>query len=178
MKKLLGLLIGTAMVFSACHNKNNESQTEEPAVVVEQPNSNNPYISENEAAEADVIEEDLSGKLITLSADDFVKRITEIDNPKGFSYKGTTPCIVDFYADWCTPCIKFKPTLEALAQKYKGRLIIYKINVDKAQDVCKAFDISNIPTLMFFNRNEAPRKMVGSVSSSEMDKIILDFLNE
>ena len=120
--------------------------------------------------------EDLSGKVISLTADEFLKRITDIDQAKGLRYKGKTPCIVDFYAEWCGPCMHLKPITEKLAAKYKGQLIIYKVNVDKAQEICQTLGISSIPTLFFFKPNTQPAKMVGTPSERELEKAIQEFL--
>ncbi len=124
------------------------------------------------------LKEDLSGNVILLSSEDFTKYVTDIDDPKGFRYKGHTPCVVDFFAGWCGPCMKLKPVLESLAKEYKGKIIVYSVNVDKASDVCQAFGIQNIPTLLFFNRTSQPKKMVGYVSQPELKKTFDDFLSE
>ena len=168
-----------SLAVCSCGLKNNKTEEEVLPQATESTNdSPNPYVSETEAEDAEVVEENLSGELISISASEFIEKVTEINNPKGFSYKGHTPCIVDFYADWCGPCIQFKPILAEMAQKYKGKVIIYKLNVDRAQDVCEAFGIQNIPTLMFFSRTQQPRKIVGSQSRSEIDRTIQDFIGE
>lgn len=178
MKKLVPVFLMLSLLVCSCGQKKNVEEEVFPQQTENTEDSQNPYVSDTEAEDAVVIEEDLSGELITITASEFIERITEINNPKGFSYKGRTPCIVDFYADWCSPCIQFKPILAEMAQKYKGKVIIYKINVDRAQDVCEAFGIQNIPTLMFFSRTEQPRKIVGSQSRSEIDRTIRDFIGE
>ena len=72
--------------------------------------------------------------------------------------------------------MQLKPITEKLAAKYKGQLIIYKVNVDKAQDICQSLGIQNIPTLFFFKPNTQPGKMVGAPSEAELEKAIEDFL--
>jgi len=176
MNRITLLLSATLLLLGACQwNGNRQKDADEDATATTT-ESGNPYISDDQAEETTALEEDLSGNVIALSADDFVKRITDIDNPQGFRYKGHTPCIVDFYADWCRPCMSIKPMMEKMAKKYKGQLIIYKINVDRAQDVCSAFGIQSIPTLMFFNTTDQPRKMVGAPTETEMENAIRDFL--
>ena len=72
--------------------------------------------------------------------------------------------------------MQLKPATERLAEKYKGKIIIYKVNVDKAQDICQALGISSIPTLFFFKQNAQPGKMVGAPSEAELEKVIQDFI--
>ena len=174
MKKHLLILLGAVLMFAACGQKKmSEQQTQEGT----KSNTEGSYDYLNPSDEEQTgTSEDLSGKVIALTAEDFLERITDIDQAKGLRYKGHTPCIVDFYAEWCRPCMQLKPITEKLAAKYKGQLIIYKVNVDKAQEICQTLGISSIPTLFFFKPNTQPAKMVGAPSERELEKTIEEFL--
>ena len=171
--KIQWLLCALVVVLVACGNSN-AKQTDEVATANEVTE-----ISDNQAATPAAEQSKVvAGELNVISSDEFVKLITDIDNPKGFQYKGTTPCIVDFYANWCGPCRQIQPMMERMAKKYKGKLIIYKLNVDNAREICDRFGIQSIPTLMFFKRTVAPTRMVGAPTESELDAAINDFLNK
>ena len=116
--------------------------------------------------------EDLSGEVIILTEEEFIARITEIYNPKGFQYKGSTPCLVDFYTDWCGPCIRMSPDLVALAKEYQSKVIIYKINAEKAGNASSAFNIQAVPTLLFFKPNAAPVRVEGAMSKEDLKDVI------
>jgi len=122
------------------------------------------------------IEEDLSGNLIVLSEKDFIERITAIDNPKGFQYKGQTPCIVEIYADWCRPCEFQNRIMLELAPKYKGKVIFYKINTDKAYGVADAFKVTNIPMILYFKPHGKVSTSVGYLNREQLEKMINDLL--
>jgi len=175
------LLFATSLlsvVFLSCNSKAQEPQAAQTPAPEKTEQTENPYISKTQAQDTPAIEENLSGEVIVLSPSDFTDKITDIYDQKGFRYKGMTPCIVDFYANWCGPCRQIQPMMERMAKKYKGQLIIYKLNVDNAREICDRFGIQSIPTLMFFNRTEAPTKMVGAPTESELDAAITDFLNK
>lgn len=174
MKKNI-LILCAVLLFAACGQK---SKTEQPVQAESQTEAANDYAHLNPAQNdgTDHVQEDLSGKVIALTADEFLARVTDIDPEKGLRYKGKTPCIVDFYADWCGPCRGLAPIAEKMAKKYKGQLIIYKVNVDKAQNICGALNISNIPTLLFMKPNAQPGIMVGAPTESEFDQAIQDFI--
>ena len=71
------------------------------------------------------------------------------------------PVLVDFYADWCTPCKMIAPVLDELAVEYDGRLNIVKVNVDDAPGVASTYGIMSIPALVFFSGGKPQQSLVG-----------------
>lgn len=174
MKKHLLFTLLAAVMFIGCGQKKTSEQQPQDATEVTAQNKYD-YLNPSQEGYSNTTE-DLSGKVIALTSDEFRNKITDINPELGLRYKGATPCIVDFYADWCRPCMQLKPITEKLAEKYKGQLIIYKVNVDKAEDICQSLGIQSIPTLFFFKPNTQPGKMVGAPSEAELEKAIQEFL--
>jgi len=180
MNKILFFLIGLIFLMVSCANAQSEND-EDLKVETEEVISmamDNPNFNKTPAVKQEVYEEDLSGNIIILDDESFAARITSIDNEKGLQYKGTTPCLIDFYADWCRPCSALHPVLVELAKEYKGKLIIYKINTDKATKTATALGINSIPTLLFFKRNTQPGIIRGALPKKELKKVIDQFLQE
>ena len=175
MKKQFLIILCAALTLVACGQKKTAEQQAQDATETSALN-NYDYLNPSQDDGSSTSAENLSGKVIALTADEFRAKITDINPELGLRYKGYTPCIVDFYADWCRPCMQLKPITEKLAEKYKGQLIIYKVNVDKAQDICQSLGIQNIPTLFFFKPNTQPGKMVGAPTEAELEKTIEEFL--
>ena len=175
MKKHLLVTLMAAVIFVGCGQKKTSEQQIQDATEVSAQNKYD-YLNPSQEDGNSNTAEELSGKVIAITSDEFRSRITDINPELGLRYKGTTPCIVDFYADWCRPCMQLKPITEKLAEKYKGQLIIYKVNVDKAEDICQSLSIQSIPTLFFFKPNTQPGKMVGAPTEAELEKAIQDFL--
>ena len=179
------------ITLAACKNTQSEADNGKTAVTMEKLTStsqtsnqvsrlamDNPNFNQTPSTVKETYQEDLSGNIIMLDNESFAARITDIDNEKGFQYKGMTPCIVDFYADWCGPCNRLHPVLVDLAKEYKGKLIIYKINTDKATNTANALGINSIPTLLFFKRNTQPGVIRGALSKKDLKKVIDQFLQE
>jgi len=177
MKKILLLTaIALPLIFGSCFNRTDK--TEKPATEEQTENSSNLYVPDEESDHVSSIDENLSGKVITLTSSEFIEKVCDIDNPKGFGYKGKTPCLVDFYAGWCGPCMKLKPIVKDLASEYKGKLIVYSVDVDRAPDICEAFGIESIPTLIFFSRTKQPARLVGYMEKEELKDVINDYIQE
>lgn len=65
-------------------------------------------------------------------------------------FLGTRPTVVDLYTDWCSSCKALNPSLDRLAEKFKDRVDIIKVNISKADELTTALDIQGVPTLLFF----------------------------
>ena len=93
-------------------------------------------------------------------------------NPDSWQYNGTLPCVIDFNAKWCGPCRKMEPILNSLAAKYNGKIIIYKVDVDKEKELASLFGISSIPAFLFCPTEGDPRGTMGAYPADEFEKII------
>ena len=117
------------------------------------------------------------GDVVKLNKADFITKVFNYEKYKDkWVYEGTKPCIIDFYADWCAPCKKVAPILAELAEKYKGQIIIYKIDTDKERELAQAFGISSIPTLFFVPAEGTPQAIRGAISKEDFEKMIKQVL--
>lgn len=76
------------------------------------------------------------------------------------------PTLVDFWAEWCGPCVQLTPIIEELANDYDGKVNVCKINVDENSEVPAKFGIRSIPTLMIFKNGELVDKAVGFMNKN------------
>jgi len=97
--------------------------------------------------------ENSSGEVVVLTKKDFLEKVYNYEKNRDFIYEGNLPCLIDFYADWCPPCKVVEPILKDLAKEYKGKIIIYKVNIDNEKELKTFFRINSIPTYFFIPTN-------------------------
>src|SRR3712207_2822446 len=87
--------------------------------------------------------------------------------------KSSTPVLVDFWADWCTPCHMLTPTIEELTKEYEGKAKIFKMNVDENAQTPPMYNIMSIPTVILFKDGKPQQTFVG-VQPKDAYKSALD----
>jgi len=117
-----------------------------------------------------------SGSVTSLTNETFKANVFNYPVNQQWKYEGKIPAIIDFYATWCAPCKKLSPLLEDLAEKYKGKIIVYKVDVDAEQQLAQSMGIQSMPTLLFIPVNGQPQQSIGLVSSETLEKMINEIL--
>ena len=83
---------------------------------------------------------------------------------------GQKPLVVDFWATWCGPCRMVAPIISELAEKYDGRLVVGKCDVEENDELAAEFGIRNIPTVLFFKNGVVVDKLVGAVPKQKFEE--------
>jgi thioredoxin 1 len=75
--------------------------------------------------------------------------------------KSNLPVLVDFWAPWCGPCKLAEPVLEQLAETYKDKAVILKLNVDENVASSQKYDVMSIPTAILFKAGSEVGRQIG-----------------
>jgi thioredoxin 1 len=86
-------------------------------------------------------------------------KVLSKDNFKDQIEQGIT--LVDFWAPWCGPCKLQLPIIDELAEEWKGKAVLAKVNVDEEPDLSSHYGIMSIPTLMLFKDGNLIETMTG-----------------
>jgi len=88
------------------------------------------------------------------------------------------PVLVDFWAEWCAPCLMVAPAIEEISQKYAGRLKVGKLNVDENPLTSAKYGIQSIPTFIIFKNGKVLGQTAGAMPREALETKIGEILNE
>jgi len=88
---------------------------------------------------------------VTFSDQNFAKDVLKSDKP----------VMVDFWATWCGPCVMAGPVVDELADEYKGKVTIGKLDVDENQETAAKYGVMSIPTVILFKDGKEVARKVG-----------------
>ncbi|MFG0260328.1 MAG: thioredoxin [Phycisphaerales bacterium JB041] len=94
-----------------------------------------------------------------LTTDNFQAQVLESDKP----------VLVDFWAEWCMPCRMLAPTIDQVAEDFKDRVKVGKVDTDSNQALGVQFEISAIPTVIIFKGGQVFKKFVGLTNKADLD---------
>ncbi|MCW5978817.1 MAG: thioredoxin [Bryobacteraceae bacterium] len=103
-----------------------------------------------------------SQNVLTFTDGDFDQQVLNAD----------VPVLVDFWAEWCGPCRMMAPTIDAVADSYKGRVKVGKLDVDHNGGAAMRYNIRGIPTLLLFKGGRVVDQRVGAIGRSDVEKML------
>ncbi len=82
------------------------------------------------------------------------------------------PVLVDLWAPWCGPCLAIGPIVEELAEEYKDKIKVAKLNVDDSPKTATSHGVRSIPTLMLFKDGKLEDTLIGLVPKERLEDFI------
>lgn len=98
--------------------------------------------------------------------------IDELSETQFNSFIQKPVAVVDFFAEWCMPCVMMSPIIEEMSERFKGRVAFAKLNVDDNQKLSQKFKVMSIPTMIIFKKGEEAGRITGSMQAEALEERI------
>jgi len=100
-----------------------------------------------------------------------VKNGVEEISKNGFNEKiKSGVVIVEFFAEWCMPCLMMAPVIEEMSDKFKGKLNFLKVNIDDNQGLSQKYNVMSVPTLIIFKKGKEVERLTGALPSEQLEE--------
>jgi len=86
--------------------------------------------------------------------------------------RSNVPVLVDFWAEWCGPCLRVAPVLEEIAREMGDKVKIVKLDIDANPNVARDYRIMSVPTLTIFKGGTPVQSVAGARPKSDLVKLI------
>jgi len=96
--------------------------------------------------------------------------VTELTNGKFTEFIKEGNVLIDFYADWCMPCVMMGPIVEEVANKFGKKLKVGKVNVEDGHEIAQKFNVSSIPNFVLFKNGKVVTNFVGAMSEDDFNE--------
>jgi thioredoxin 1 len=106
-----------------------------------------------------------------MGKEEFLVHVSD-DNFEQEVIKSEKPVLVDFWAPWCGPCRAIGPVVEDLAEVYKDRVKVAKLNIDDNPKTAIVYGVMSIPTIVLFKNGNALDKVVGLVHKDRLEDLM------
>lgn len=97
-------------------------------------------------------------------------------SPKSILLGSQLPLLVDFHAPWCGPCQTLAPLLDKVIADLDGKVVLFKVNVDKHPQLAQQFAIRSIPHLILFKKGKILWRKGGLITQAELVKQLNPFV--
>ena len=78
------------------------------------------------------------------------------------------PVLVDFWADWCTPCKMIAPALEEISDELAGKVTIAKMDIMENPETPGRIGVQSIPLMVLYKNGEPVAQKLGAAPKSQL----------
>lgn len=102
-----------------------------------------------------------------MTNNDLVPELTKSEF-ENFTKEGLV--LIDFFAEWCMPCLTMSPIIDELSEKFKGKIKFGKVNVEENPEAAKKFDVVSIPNFVLLKDGKMIDQLIGAIPAAEFEE--------
>jgi len=105
-----------------------------------------------------------------------MEKVIELSEKKFDEFAKNGLVFVDFFAEWCMPCLMMAPIVEEVSEKFSGKIKFAKVNVGENESLARKFNVSSIPNFVLLKDGKVIESFVGAVDSEELENRLKKFI--
>ena len=103
-------------------------------------------------------------------------KVPELSNGEFEAFSKSGLVLIDFFAEWCMPCLMMAPVLDELSDNFKGKVKFGKVNVEDCPEVARKFNVSSIPNFVLLKNGKMIEQFVGAISAEDFTEKLEEYL--
>lgn len=103
-------------------------------------------------------------------------KVPELTNGEFEEFIKSGIAFIDFFAEWCMPCVMMSPIIDELNEKFRGKVKFGKVNVDDNREIAQKFNIMSIPNMIIFKDGKKIEQIIGAISQDELEMKLSKFM--
>lgn len=103
-------------------------------------------------------------------------KVPELSNGEFEEFITKGIVLIDFYAEWCMPCLMMAPVIDEMSEIFKGKIKFGKVNIDDNQQIAGKFGVISIPNFVVFKDGKKIKQFVGGISADEFEEKLKEVL--
>lgn len=105
-----------------------------------------------------------------------MEKVVELNEKKFNEFAKDGLVFIDFFAEWCMPCVMMGPIVEEVSEKFSKKIKFGKVNVGENESLARKFNVSSIPNFVLLKDGKVVENFVGAMDSEELEKRLRKFV--
>ena len=105
-----------------------------------------------------------------------MENVTELTEKKFEEFTKSGLVFIDFFAEWCMPCVMMGPIVEEVSESFNGKIKFGKVNVGENEALARKFNVSSIPNFVLLKDGKPIEQFVGAMDAEELESRLRKFL--
>jgi len=105
-----------------------------------------------------------------------MESVVELSEKKFDDFAKSGLVFIDFFAEWCMPCVMMGPIIEEVSEKFSGKIKFGKVNVGENESLARKFNVSSIPNFVLLKDGKVIENFVGAMQSDELERRLKKFI--
>lgn len=97
-------------------------------------------------------------------------RVPELTNGEFLEFVKEGTVFIDFFAEWCMPCVMMGPIVDEVSERFKGKIKFGKVNIEENEELARKFGVRSIPNFVVMKDGKVIQQFMGAMSAEDLEE--------